>query len=122
MVEFRCWYCNRKHQMPQQRVGERFLCACDRPLRVPRYSGGRCRIRSLADWLVEAVAYGGGGALLGLGLALVLLSLLPRYIPIVDDWLWIPPVVLPLAGFLLGLLGGERGIGWIGRMIRDFGY
>ena len=32
---------------------------------------------------------------------------------------WLIIVGLTLAGFLIGGFGGERGINWIGRMIRD---
>jgi hypothetical protein len=28
-------------------------------------------------------------------------------------------VALTIAGFLLGVLGGERGVNWVGRLIRE---
>jgi hypothetical protein len=119
MVEFRCWYCNRKHSMPQRKVGKQFRCSCSNELRVPRYSGGKCRVKSLADWAIEAAVYGGGGALLGLGLALLILAGLLRFLFIQSTTVaWIVLLPLPLLGFLLGLLGGERAINWIGRLIR----
>jgi hypothetical protein len=31
-------------------------------LRVPKRNGGYCRVKTLVDWMVEAVVYGGGGA------------------------------------------------------------
>jgi hypothetical protein len=66
------------------------------------------------DWLVEAVVYGGGGALLGLGLALLIAS---RWRSQTLVMILVPG--LTLAGFLAGALGGESGITWVGRMIRE---
>jgi hypothetical protein len=67
------------------------------------------------DWLVETVAYGGGGALLGMGLGVLLTGEI--------IWLFRRPVYVISAfvviGFLLGTFGGERGINWLGRLIRD---
>jgi hypothetical protein len=68
------------------------------------------------DWLVETVVYGGAGALLGVGLGVVMLAQAGRYVGVVT-----PAFVmggLGVLGFLAGLFGGERGINWIGRMIR----
>ena len=45
-----------------------------RAIRVPRRSGGNCRVKTLVDRLVEAVVCGGGGALLGFCLAILILS------------------------------------------------
>lgn len=121
MVEFRCWYCNRKHKMPHDRIGSRFTCACSYPLRVPRYSGGKCRIKSVADWAVEAIVYGGGGALLGLCLGLLAVALL-LYGGIGRDFVavgWILVASLTSIGLFIGLIFGERGINWIGRLIRS---
>ena len=124
MVEFRCWYCNRKHTMPQKGIGKTIHCACGSALRVPRYSGGECRIKTLADWAVEAVVYGGGGALICGGLAfLFIAALLPgggfggSGVSFFEIG-WIVIAVFTAIGFLLGLVFGERGIGWIGRLIR----
>ena len=124
MVEFRCWYCNRKHAMPQKGIGKTIHCSCGSRLRVPRYSGGKCRIKTLADWAVEAVVYGGGGALICGGLAfLFIAALLPgggfggsgaAFFEIG----WIVIAVFTAIGFVFGLVFGERGIGWIGRLIR----
>jgi hypothetical protein len=118
MIEFRCWYCNRKHTMPQKGIGKTIRCSCSSELRVPRHSGGKCRVKTLADWAVEALVYGGGGALLRLGLALLILAGLLRFLFIQSTTgAWIVLLPLPLLGFLLGLLGGERAINWIGRII-----
>jgi hypothetical protein len=124
MIEFRCWYCNRKHSMPQGKVGEQFRCSCSNELRVPRYSGGKCRVKTLADWAVEAVVYGGGGGLLGAGFGMLLLTFFfygLRGVPLAFlaiEWSWIVIGGPAAVGFLIGLLFGERGINWIGRMIR----
>src|SRR5262249_38282226 len=123
-IEFRCWYCNRKHSMSESKVGERFHCACRNELQVPWYSGGKCRVKTLADWAVEAVVYGGGGALLGGGFGLFLLMVLSYGLrgvafSILDIvWSWIIIGGPAILGFLIGLLFGERGINWIGRLIR----
>jgi hypothetical protein len=120
MIEFRCWYCDKHYTVPEGRIGERITCTCKNLLRVPRRSGGNCQVKTPVDWLVETVVYGGGGALLGLGLALVILSRWGG--PLAWDvwglgWILVPG--LSLIGFLAGLLGGERGINWVGRMIRS---
>ncbi len=120
MVEFRCWYCNRRFVKSDKRIGERFTCNCKRMLRVPKRNGGYCRVKTLGDWIIEAVVYGGGGALLGFGFAVLCISrLLVRTHPLA----MIAPVAgLTLFGFLFGLFGGERGINWIGRLIRGSEY
>jgi hypothetical protein len=63
------------------------------------------------------VVYGGGGALLGFGLAVVILSQLHRLATPRGGWVLVP--ALTVAGFLAGLLGGERGVNWVGQMIRE---
>jgi hypothetical protein len=119
MIAFRCWYCNRAYRMPESRIGERITCACKYLLRVPKRSGGSCRVKSLVDRLVEAVVYGGGGGLLGLGLAILILSQAGRFgiLARVEETLLFT-AGLTAGGFLFGLLGGERGINWIGQLIR----
>jgi hypothetical protein len=105
--------------MAESRIGERFACVCKYTLRVPKSSGGSCRVKSPVDRLVEAVVYGGGGALLGLGLAVLILSQAGRFAGLTGlaaTWTFL--AVLPAVGFLFGLLGGERGVNWIGRLIR----
>src|SRR5438552_1833770 len=116
MIHFRCWYCNRRYRMSAERIGTRFTCSCKRLLRVPKRDGGRCRVKTIEDWLVEAVVYGGGGALLGLGLALVILSRWP-WGAHSGSWRFVLGTIV--TGFLAGLLGGERGVDFIGRQIRD---
>src|SRR5260370_11483066 len=123
MIEFRCWYCNRKHSMPPKGIGKTIRCSCSSELRGPRYSGGKCRIRTLADWAVEAIVYGGGGGFLG-GAVGLLLSMVIFGIGIgyggssagagvfILSWGLIGG--LACLGFLIGLLFGERGINWIG--------
>jgi hypothetical protein len=116
MIQFRCWYCNKRFNISEQRIGERFTCTCKNLLRVPKRSDGNCRVKTLADWLVETLVYGGCGAVLGLGLAIVILSQIRGLMIIEAAWALI--MGLPLIGFLVGLFGGERGINWIGGMIR----
>lgn len=115
MIQFRCWYCNKRYTVKEQRIGERLSCTCKNTLRVPRYNDGNCRVRTPVDWLVEIAVYGGSGGILGLGLAFLLLTQMRI---IFFEVAWAMFIVLPLAGFLIGLFGGESAINWIGRMIR----
>ena len=61
MIQFRCWFCNKRYAVTDQRAGERLTCTCKRLLRVPRQDGGNSRARTWTDWIVEALVYGGGG-------------------------------------------------------------
>jgi hypothetical protein len=117
MIQFRCWYCNKRYSMPEARIGDQFSCACRQLLRVPKYRDGNSRVKTPVDWLVEALVYGGGGAALGVGLGLLILSQWRGMGTLEFGWVLLP--ALGLLGFLFGLLGGERGINWIGRMIRE---
>jgi hypothetical protein len=117
MIRFRCWYCNKSYAVTEHRIAERITCTCERPLRVPKRSGGTCRVKTLVDWLVEVVVYGIGGALLGLGLALLILSQFRGASGLIAGWVLV--AALTLVGFAAGLLGGERGVNWVGRLIRD---
>jgi hypothetical protein len=116
MIQFRCWYCNKHLTRPESAVGERFTCSCAHRLRVPRRNFGNSRAKTGLDWLIEGVVYGGGGAELGGGLGVVLVAALARMYLFRLGIFLIP--LLTLAGFLVGLFGGERGINWLGRMIR----
>ena len=116
MIEFRCWYCNRCHKAPKDRVGERITCHCGYPLRVPRRSGGKCRIKTPLDWLVQAVVYGGAGGLFGLGLDALLGSSFRFWMRQPNPCLTL--VALPVGGVLIGFLGGERVVGWVAGIIR----
>ena len=123
MIKFRCWYCNKYHSAPEQRIGQQITCSCKYPLRIPRRSGGSCKVRRPVDWVVEVVVHAGGGGLLGLGLAVLILSQLrlgdgERSVGLPGGKYLI--VGLTAAGFFIGLFGGERGINWIGRMIREW--
>lgn len=115
MIDFRCWYCNRRYAVPEKRIGQQIACTCQRRLRVPRRSGGSSRVRSLADWCVEILVYGGGGGLLGFFVAI---ATVPRISVRSENWILIAG--LTVAGFLVGALGGERGINWIGRRLRGW--
>lgn len=114
MIDFRCWYCNKRYTKLDTQIGLQFECSCKHRLKVPRRSGGRNRVKTPLDRFVEAAVYGGGGGLLGFSLGLLIASqlvLMRQTIRIV--------VATSLAGFLIGLFGGERGINWLGRMIRE---
>jgi hypothetical protein len=116
MITFRCWYCGRRYAVGENRIGERLACGCNHELRVPKRSGGRCQVRRPLDWVVESVVYGGGGALLGFGLALLIVARFPLFRL---GGRWETVAGLTVSGFLFGLLGGERGINWVGRLIRQ---
>jgi hypothetical protein len=119
MIEFRCWYCNRRYHRPREQVGKTIKCSCDNLLRVPRRNGGNCRVKAAVDWLVEGIVYGGGGGLLGFCSSLLVLRSMPRHMghTLFQDGVLVIPL-LTLVGFLIGLLGGERGMNWVGQMIR----
>jgi hypothetical protein len=117
-VDFRCWYCGRRYLVAAERIGERRLCGCGHRLRVPRRSGASSQARTAGEWLLELVVYGGGGALLGFGLALLLVSQVGVLLRFgTTKWLIVGLTVL---GGLAGGLGGERGINWIGGLIRGW--
>jgi hypothetical protein len=116
MIEFRCWYCHRRHALAATHVREVKPCSCGRLFRVPTRRGGRSRYRSLNDRLAETVIYGGGGALLGFLLALVCLS--DWRISLQGEGQGVVPT-FTIIGLILGVVAGERGVNWIGRMIRD---
>jgi hypothetical protein len=117
MIQFRCWYCLKRYKMAESRIGDHFVCTCKSPLRIPKRDGGDCRVKMPWDWVVEIIVYGGGGAVLGFGLAVLILAQLRfggLYV------IGMPFTAgLTLMGFLFGLFGGERGINWVGRVIRE---
>jgi hypothetical protein len=117
MISFRCWFCNKGYAVAERRIGARLRCSCERYLRVPKVDGGDSRSRTFTDWLVETTVYGGAGAFLGCGFALLLVSQL-RWLPRLEStWVLVP--TLTLLGFLVRLFGGERAVNWIGRLIRQ---
>jgi hypothetical protein len=117
MIYFSCWYCGRRYHRPVERRGERFECSCGRRNKVPRRNDGYSRAKSLLDWIVEAVVYGGAGALLGFAFAALVLSKFPLFR--IGQGRWDTIAAATIVGFLFGVIGGEAGINWIGRRIRD---
>lgn len=117
-IQFRCWYCNKRYAVAENRARQLIDCTCQRRLRVPRRSGGSSRYRTPLDWFLEITLYGGGGALLGFGLAVLILSQALRVVraPYVT---WAIISTFTLAGLLVGIIGRERGVEWIGRIIRN---
>ena len=55
--------------------------------------------------------------LLGFGFAVLIVARFIRPTPLGDAWIMITGWTV--GGFLVGLFFGERGVTWIGRMIRD---
>ncbi|AWM40267.1 hypothetical protein GobsT_12730 [Gemmata obscuriglobus] len=114
MIHFRCWFCNRAFVKPDEQVGARFECGCGRRVKVPKRSGGASRSLSPLDRLLEALVYGGAGALIGFALSVAVLSRLVVFRR--------PAEVIAAAtvlGFVTGTVFGERGINWLGQKLRD---
>jgi|ERR1043165_707000 hypothetical protein len=118
MIEFRCWWCRRRYNVKANHVGERITCSsCKNLLRVPKRSGGNCRVKSVVDWIVETLVCGGGGALLGFCISLLTLTGLFGMVWVEVAWFLI--VGFTCVGLVAGLLFGERGIDWLGNIIRN---
>ena len=113
LIRFRCWYCNRKHTAGWDMVGDRRVCNCGERYRVPRRDGVSKRDKTVLDWFLEFVIYGGGGAFLAGLLGFAVASRMRG-----SGW---QPRVFIIAGFasvgfLIGALFGERGINSIGEL------
>lgn len=114
MIVFRCWFCNRSYARPDGQGGTRFECGCGRRVKVPRRSGGSSKARSLTDWLLEALVYGGACALIGFALSVAVFARIPlvrRPAEVV--------AAFTLFGLVVGTAFGERGINWLGQKLRD---
>lgn len=114
MILFRCPSCGKNYSVANERIGELLMCGCKQDLKVPRRSGQSAKYRTWSALFIETLIYGGGGAMIGLLFGIVLVSQIPtfrtgKYVI----------AVLTFAGLLVGTFGGERGINWIGRKIRD---
>jgi hypothetical protein len=106
-IEFRCPTCRRYFARPRAEAGKRFTCSCREKLRVPRRLGRSPLLcRSLTDRAAMLTVYGGGGAILGFCLAVVFEGLL------------VAPLFM-LAGLIVGGLGGEPVVNFMGRTIRQ---
>ncbi len=114
---FRCWYCERLYRVEGSAAGEVRRCGCGSKYRVPRANGGDSRYRTLTDRLVEAVVYGGGGAIIGFGLSLLVLRL---FFITRSGYGFALQLILvcTVGGLLAGLLLGEAGITMLGRWAR----
>lgn len=118
MISFRCWYCDRRYSVAEHRIGERLQCGCKHRLRIPKRSGGRSRDRTLGESALEFTIYGLGGAVIGLVLGLIIVRF--GVTRVGGRGIAVGVIAgLSLLGFLIGGLGGEAGIDWIGRKLRD---
>jgi hypothetical protein len=114
MIHFRCWFCNRAFLKPDEQARKRFACGCGRRVKVPKRSGGSSKTRSVTDWLLETLIYGGACALIGFVLSIAIFARIPlvrRPSEVV--------VAMTVFGFLVGALFGELGINWLGQKLRD---
>jgi hypothetical protein len=116
MIRFRCWYCQKQYAVADDRAGRELICSCRERMRVPRRSGGSSRDRKPVDRLVEAVVYGGGGALLGFLFGILVVGRMAFVRGTVRAVYVI--IGLTLTGFFAGTFGGESFINWIGGLIR----
>lgn len=118
-IPFRCWYCNRRLSAGPDQVGQRRRCGCGQAYRVPRRPGIAKRDRSVLDWIVEFIVYGGGGAFFGFLIGLALSRFLIW--PLRRGMARLVIIAVPMVGgFLIGALFGERGINWIGTHLRNW--
>jgi len=117
MIEFRCWYCNRRYKIGKDRIGEKILCSCKNPLRVPKHSGGHCRVRTPLDWALEITLYGFGGAIILFLAVLVIMRFVFYFLDVEAIGLCLAGSAI--AGFLIGAFGGERAIDALGQWARD---
>lgn len=107
-IRFRCWYCNRTHAANWDQAGQQRICNCGERYRIPGREGIARRSKSILDRSLEFIVYGLGGGFLGLLFGLLYGSL---------GGLILAPALVAV-GFLLGGLFGERGINWIGALLR----
>lgn len=118
MIQFRCWYCNRYFRRPDSETYTAVPCRCGHTLRVPKRSWRSCKPWSFTNWLVCAVAYGGGCGLLGLCVGF-LLALKAGPLALAHPVGWALIAAPALVAGSIGVLFGERGVNWVGRFIRD---
>jgi cell division protein FtsX len=98
------------------RQNQRYDCSCGRTLKIPKRSGGSSRAWTATDYLVECFVYGGGGAIIGCALGVLIAMRLP--VPVGKPTKYIVATFAVL-GLLVGAVGGEPAINWIGRWLRD---
>jgi hypothetical protein len=70
------------------------------------------------DWVLEFVIYGGGCALLVFILGFFLLGRF--YFRSMIQGGWIVVAAMTMVAFLLGGLFGERGVNWVGSLLRQW--
>ena len=117
MIIFRCWYCNKTFAVVEARIGAVFACSCKSLVRVPKQNRGKCKVLRPIDRAIEVLVYGGGGALLGFGLGLSIVAEVPFISTLRNTGAIV--AAFTLLGLLFGTFGGERGVNWIGGLIRD---
>jgi hypothetical protein len=116
-IRFRCWKCHHKYVVASQRIGKQITCTCGETIRVPKRDGGKCRIKTPLDWIIEFVLCAGGGAAIGFVLGMLIVSQLFRGF---YSYSFSFTIIggLTCGGGLIGLFGGEKAIDWLGDQIR----
>ena len=114
MIHFRCWFCNRAYSKPEDHARTRFACGCGLRVKVPARSGGSSKTRSVTDWLLEALIYGGACALIGFVLSTAIFARIPLVRRPAEV-----TIAMTVFGLLVGAVFGERGINWLGQKLRD---
>ena len=118
-IRFRCWWCNKRHTVGGDRIGERLACTCGERMRVPRWSGMSSRDKRLSDWCIEILVYGGGGAAAGFIVGLFCIIAPSKNGSNLRLWSapgWVFASILgvtTLIGFIAGLVAGEFGDPWV---------
>jgi hypothetical protein len=114
MIQFRCWFCNRAFLEAPELAGQRFRCSCARLVKVPKRPGGWSKSRSLEDWVVETLVYGGLCATFAFALSFAVITRAALF-----RANFTPLIVATMTGLIAGALFGERALNYFGRKFRD---
>jgi hypothetical protein len=116
LIRFRCWKCRRKYSKAAAKIGTTFKCSCDYLIRVPKRNDGNCRVKTFADYVIEAVLCGGAGAMFGFFLSLLIVGRMRFFVPVQGAFLLVPLLTIGCA--IIGFFGGMRTIDFFGDMFR----